>query len=427
MRAFDNSWRLGLERMYPLLAGLGNPERSLRIVQVAGTNGKGSVAYLTAGLLSQFTNGAVGLYTSPHLERLTERFQLLACGKRREITEADLAQALEQVKKAAQELDPALGPVTEFEAWTAAAALLFAEAGVEYAVFEVGLGGRLDATTALPAEVAVLTSISYDHQDRLGPDLTGIAREKAAIIREGQPVVVLNQDDAALAVIEKTAAEKKARIHPVKDRFQVHRYRPEGTSFTWFSSDLSPHRFQLGLLGKQQVQNAAAALLVLEHFVGSALVGPEGEAKAGAFLASASWPGRFEVISGRNGPLVLDVGHNPQALMGFLENLDLYFPDRPKWGLFGTLVDKDYRTAAALLESYPFEGLVLTEPVSPRRLPVAELTELFTGRYRLKCEPDWRQALEIAQEAAKAEGALLCVFGSFFLVGPVRASLGAVK
>lgn len=413
--------------MYPLLEQLGNPEKNLRIIQVAGTNGKGSVSYLTAGLLSKSTQGAVGLFTSPHLERLTERFQLVTDGKYREVDQADLDQALAKVAVAAEKLPAELGPLTEFEAWTATAALLFAQAGVTEAVFEVGLGGRLDATTALPAELAIITPIAYDHLDRLGTTLTCIAQEKAAIIRPGQKVVVAQQVPEVQVVIEAQAQQEQATLFLV-DGYTGISYQPNGTLLAWRSQTGQSYQFTLGLLGQHQVANAAIALTAVEVWQGNAVIAnDQSRAQLGQMLAEAVWPGRFELLRYQQQPVLLDVGHNPHGIRSFLENLNLYFPHTPKWGIFGGLRDKDYQTSLAYLAETSFQKLIFTEPWSERRVTVADLAAAYQGSQPVELEPDLLTALDRGLAGAAQDSALLVVFGSFFLIGPVRSRLkGAV-
>lgn len=410
--------------MYPLLAEFGHLEDKLQIIQVAGTNGKGSVSYLTAGLLSAVTREPVGLYTSPHLEKLNERFQIVDDQGRRPFPFEQVELALARVAEATKNLPSSLGPVTEFEAWTVAAVLLFYEAGLTNAVFEVGLGGRLDATTALPAKLAVICPIDYDHLDRLGTDLASIAAEKAAIIRPGQPVVVAEQQAAATAVIEAVALEQRARLIPVAERYQILEFTSAGTDFTWLAGNDQQYTFRLGLKGRQQVMNAACALSAVEEYVGSGqLAQAQTRERIARFLAEAKWPGRFELLESHGQQVLLDVGHNPQAIKVLLENLQLYFPDTPIWGVYGSLLDKDYRTVAALLTEYPFQGLVITEPWSERKLSSRELAALFPPSMQIIEEADLESAVELGLAKAKADRALVAIFGSFFLVGPARTKL----
>lgn len=423
MKTFDASWRLGLERMYPLLAKLGHPEQGLRIIQVAGTNGKGSTSYLTSAILSVLKQDAVGLYTSPHLERLTERFVLVRSGQREEASKEEVARVLERVWQAAQSLPSELGSLTEFEAWTLAAVLLFAEKGITEAVFEVGLGGRLDATTALPAEVGVITPISYDHQDRLGSDLTSIAGEKAAIIRPGQKVIIGEQEPESWRVLETYAQRADARLIPVSGRYRANSFAPSGTVFEWLSANGQWHTFKLGLLGAYQVANAASALTAVQEYTGISFEDTSAIRLVREALLKAAWPGRFELIKYGRQPLILDVGHNPQGIQGFLENLELYFPDQPKWGVFANLKDKDYTTSLNLLASSAFKGFVFTEPWSERRLAVADLAQAFKGSQEVISEPDLTLAVEKGLAKAAEDSAVLAIFGSFFLVGPARSLL----
>lgn len=373
---------LGLDRVHLALARLGHPDRRLRFVQIAGTNGKGSTAAMTERLLRE-AGVHTGLFTSPHLVRFSERIRLRG----------------EEVKGSA--LDAALSrvlatqvPLTYFEASTLVAVAVMADAGVDLGVMETGLGGRLDAVTALPAIATAITSIGADHLDVLGPTLAHVAREKAAIARPAVDLLVpegLAPD--LLGEIRGVAAALGAAVQRV----------PEVP-------------LAVALPGAHQQRNAALALALATraaHALGRAL--PASAVRQA--LAQVSWPGRLE----RLGPLLLDCAHNPegaQALAGHLAGC----PERPRVLVLSMVAGKDVEGVAEAL--WPqVEAVVATRCASDRALPAEDLACRLPRGRDVSVVPDPAQAVAEAQR--RAGPGLVVVAGSVFLVGQVRAqSLG---
>lgn len=398
-----SAMKLGLENIEKLLAALGNPEKSYLKVQVAGTNGKGSVCAFLNSICLQ-AGIRTGMYTSPHLVSITERVQINGV----DISETDFARIATHVRETGDRLlaDRVLEyRPTFFEQVTAIALLAFAEAKVEVAILETGLGGRLDATTAANAEIAVITRIDYDHQNYLGDTIEEIAAEKAAIIRANT--------DSVIAGEQSPEAEKV-----ILDRCAAHNIVPRLASQlnTWNTSNgvilESYGKAELGLKGKHQIQNAKVALMVsivlCEYFpisVDDILNG----------LEAARHPGRLEYI----GLYLLDGAHNiggAKALVDFLDE----FEKRPITMIYGTMQDKDVGGITKIL--FPkAKNVILTTPENWRAKPVGELLKFAGANSRVKVTETVEDAIALANDVA-GDGIIL-VTGSLYLVGEVRKIL----
>ncbi|MDI6870503.1 MAG: Mur ligase family protein [Bacillota bacterium] len=443
-------WHLGLDRIEALLAGLGHPERAFPAVQVAGTNGKGSTAAMLASILAA-AGCRTGLYTSPHLESYRERLAILEersskrAGRparicRRLVAGRRLASVLGRVMAVADEVarGPAGAP-TEFEVLTATAAQWFAEEQVDVAVLEVGLGGRLDATTAVPALLAVLTHIDLDHTDRLGSTLAAIAAEKAAIIRPGRPVVVAPQAGEAWAVIARQAAGQGSPVFAVSEGREgaeprsegaaaasvaVARYAVEGvtwrhTTFTYFPAAGPPlEGLRTALLGRHQATNAAVALAAALALRREGFATTEEAIRRG--LASARWPGRLEVL--RRRPLVVvDGAHNPDGMRRLVEAWKELSPGRRPLVVCGFLRDRPVAEMVAALAGLAGE-VIVTRPASDRAAEPVEVAGLFASHgvdATVEGDPTAAACLALARPSVKA-GAPVLGCGTLYLVGALR-------
>ncbi|HVN38720.1 MAG TPA: folylpolyglutamate synthase/dihydrofolate synthase family protein [Myxococcota bacterium] len=411
--------RFSLDPIRALLARLGNPERALPVVHVAGSKGKGSTALLTEAIL-RGAGRRVGTYTSPHLERWTERFRVDGV----EIDGSRLAAAVDQVRPHVEALcagDARTAP-TFFDAITAAALALFAEARVECAVLEVGLGGRLDSTNACEPAVTCITSIELEHTDRLGNSLAAIAAEKAGILKRGIPAVVGRLPDEALEVVERRAAEVGAPIARFGRDFEGELLDGdlEGSRIRLRDGALETAT-RLPLLGAPSVHNAALALACARRLLGDAVPAPALAELARSSLASVELPGRIEVV--RRRPLILvDAAHtadSAQALASVLERLA-----RPLRLVLSISEGKD--VAAILAPLLPLaSSLVLTraEPVrsmAPEAL--ASLASRLAPDLPALVEEDPRVAVRSAR-ARCADTDAMCVTGSVYLAGIARSEL----
>ena len=414
--------RPGLGTMRALCAALGNPERELAAIHVAGTNGKGSVTAICEAALR--TMGLrVGRYTSPHLVRVNERFVLDG----REATDAELAGALDEVEAACarEGLEP-----TFFEALTACAFVLFRRAGVHLAVLEVGMGGRWDATNVIEAPlVSVITHVALDHCAILGETLEAIAGEKAGIVKAGRPVVVGAMDARARAAIAARAAELGAPFHDAAEeiRVSVSRRTIHGQTLRCESPSGAYPAALTRLAGTYQVENAATALCALERLGEQGLpVPPKAFAEA---LRTVSWPGRCQLIS-ESPPTFLDGGHNPDALRALREALKSMHIRRRVALVCGFCADK--AVGEALREIAPLVSAAWAVPLSnPRGLaPGALAAELAAaGIAAAIAMPSVEEGVEAATAWAEDNQGTVLICGSLFLVGEVlalREGLGAI-
>jgi len=402
--------RPGLERIETLLAALGHPEERYRIVQVGGTNGKGSAAVMLAAAL-RAAGRRVGLYTSPHLVSFRERIRVDAAP----IPEDAVADGVEALGTLVARLD-----ATMFETTTALALDHFAREAVEVAVLEVGLGGRLDATTVGVPAATVLARIDRDHEAVLGATLAEIAEEKAAIIRAGVAVAAAQAPEVTAIVERRARAAGVPLLLEGRDlRAAVARRDLDGQWIDCAGPGFALRGLRLGMLGSFQPANALLAVAAA-HALGA------DEAAIRDGLARARWPGRFQVARRRGGWLVLDGAHNPGAARALAASLRDAFGDAAVTLVLAISRDKDARAILAALAPCA-RRLILTRSSSARSAAPEELRRALPAPH-----PDVRVAASaeeaLAVAAAPGGTPILCVAGSLFLVGDVlRAARGGDK
>lgn len=405
--------KLGLSQITTLLAALGHPERRFRSVTVAGTNGKGSTtAMIERGLRA--AGLTTGRYTSPHLVHIEERITINGSP----ITAAHFDAYAAQVRAAADHVLP--HPPSFFEATTAMALIAFAEAGVDTAVLEVGLGGRLDATNVVDAAVAVITPVDFDHQLYLGNTLQAIAGEKAGIIKPGALVCVGPQPDVARDVIAARAAGQGATVVWSNEAATIEASVDARGSDLHLTTPVRRYpRLRVGLAGRHQIDNAVLAVLVLESLPAAGW--PEMPVNAIATaLADVEWPARLEWRSTPDGDVLIDGAHNPagaRALASFVHEAI----GHPVPLVVGVMADKAVDDVVAALAPVA-AAWVVTSPASPRALSPAALAAVCR---RHSTAP----VLEVAdvRAALAAAGHLrpgpIVVAGSLYLAGELRAGL----
>lgn len=398
---------LGLDRIRKVLEALGNPQRGVVTVHIAGTNGKGSTAAMTDAII-RAAGLRSGLYTSPHLSRFTERIRIDG----READGDALAVLAERVAAASDALG---APLTYFELATVLAFLAFAEARVDVAVLETGLGGRLDATSVCEPVATAITSIALDHAEFLGTTLPAIAREKAGIAKAGIPLYLAPlPEDARAAIVESAATVRAPVLH--------------------FGTDFTEPSGRLALAGSHQRTNAAIAV-ALAGRAAAACGRPLTEVDIAAGLASVTWPGRMEWLAD---DLLLDCAHNPEGAAVLAEAVRRT-PAARRALVFSAVAGKAVSDMLAALTP-PFDFVVATRSSSDRALPAAEVARLAAAAFPseeaagpVEDRPRVSQAAEplAAVAAARAlvgAAGLVVVAGSTFLVGDVRAAvLGEVR
>lgn len=410
-------WRPGLETIERLLALVGDPHLRIPTVHVGGTNGKGSTAAMLAAIL-RAAGYRTGLYTSPHLLSFTERIRV--DGRPIGETEvADLTAELSGVCAGRFAEGPAPPPPgalshpTFFELTTAMAFLHFLRQGVEIAVVEVGLGGRLDATNAIRPRAALLTNVGFDHREYLGDTLEAIALEKAGIIKPGVPILTAAAGEV-LAVFRRVAAERGAPFSAVAES---HAWRLREAGLGGLEFDLSGPAGRYGALrlplaGAHQLLNAVLAVAGAETLAGQGLGCGEAAIRAG--LGAVRWPGRLQLVPG-SPRLILDGAHNPPGTATLAEFLAAQRPDLGRLVLvFGVLRDKEWRVMLPRLLPLA-DAVVLTRPPSERAEEPAAVRAAYPELPGLRVEADVARAIESARTLAGPAGSVV-VTGSLYTV-----------
>ncbi len=399
----------GLDRIRKLLSLLGDPQKELKFVHIAGTNGKGSTAAMTASILCKAGYKA-GLFTSPYIYRFHERIQMDGA----QISDEKLLPLILKVKALAETMEEL---PTEFEFVTALAMEYYRQEKCPIVVLEVGMGGRIDATNAIDApEVAVITNIGLDHTDALGDTLPEIAANKAGIIKPGCHAVTYRGDADVEAVYENICKELDVPLRKADfDSIKLHCCDLFGQRFD------HGHRkeLELPLLGDHQLHNAAVVLAVIDALIERGWNISEENIRDG--LKAVTWPGRFDIVC-RQPLFIIDGGHNPQCIQALVKNIDDYLADRKVVALTGVLADKDYgEMFRPVMEKV--DSFVCITPDNPRRLPAHELAEHLraAGARAVACDTV-KEAVETAKEMAGEKGAVLC-FGSLYSIGDIKEAL----
>lgn len=403
----------GLRRIGQLLALLGNPERKLKFIHIAGTNGKGSTASMTASILNQ-AGYRTGLFTSPFIYRFHERIQF--CGQ--EIADEDLVEVVEYVKAFAETMAE---PPTEFELVCGIAMEYYARKQADIVVLEVGMGGKNDATNIIGCpEVAVITNIGLDHTDALGNTLEEIAANKAGIFKENGSAVVYRAIPSVEAVYEQICDEKNIRLRKADfDSLVPRTHDLFGQTFDCGSRK----ELSLPLLGDHQLHNAAVVLSTVDALIEQGWNISEANIREG--LRLVTWPGRFDIVS-RDPLFIIDGGHNPQCIEALVKNIEDYLTGRKVVALTGVLEDKDYADMYRPVMELVSQFVCITPP-NPRKLEGAELAKHLrsAGADAVACATV-SEGVEKAIALAGSDGAVLC-FGSLYTIGAIRDALLELK
>jgi dihydrofolate synthase/folylpolyglutamate synthase len=412
--SFDKyGWILGLERITSLLEQLGNPHRELKVVHVAGTNGKGSVCKYISSIL-QKAGYTVGVYLSPHIERFSERIVV----NNQEISEEELAILVSEVRPLVEEMKQNDSTPTFFEIVTALAFQYFKNRIVDYAVVEVGLGGRFDATNVVTPLVSVITNISLEHTDILGNDISSIAFEKAGIIKNQVPVITAATQNAR-GTIEHVARERNAPILCI-DRTMWKRMSFTGKYQEFvIQGSFKDYTVKTSLLGQHQGENIAVAIAVVERLQMGGVYIADGDILDG--IAAASHPGRMEIVSEK--PLILlDGAHNPDGINMLAKTLKEDFSSHRFILVLGVLKEKDIKTMVSTIIPLS-DVIIVTKSANPRAsdpLFLKETIEKFDVNKKIFIEDSIPEAIDHAKRIAKQKD-MICVSGSLFTVGEARS------
>ncbi|OFQ05575.1 dihydrofolate synthase [Streptococcus sp. HMSC062D07] len=407
----------GLERMVELLALRGNPHLKLKVIHIGGTNGKGSTIAFLKTMLEKM-GLRVGVFSSPYLIHYTD--QIAINGE--SIPEARLETLMADYRSLLEgEHAPALQGTTEFEIITAIAYDYFASERVDVAIMEVGMGGLLDSTNVCQPILTGITTIGLDHVALLGDSLEAIAEQKAGIIKQGVPLVTGNIVPEALAVIDQIAKAKQAPRLAYRDDYQVSHHESIETGEVFdYTSSFRQGRFQTGLLGIHQVENAGMAITLLDTYcqeTGRELASNDLIAQA---LEETSWPGRLEIVS--KGPLViLDGAHNPHAIKALVATLQERFADYQKEILFTCIKTKALEDMLDLLENLPGTNLTLTHFEDGRATDEEVLKE--AARSRELNYQSWQEFLDQKMTDDEEKKTVRIVTGSLYFLSQVRAYL----
>ncbi|MCB2300747.1 bifunctional folylpolyglutamate synthase/dihydrofolate synthase [Clostridium tagluense] len=423
--------KLGLERTEKILEILGNPHKKLKCIHIAGTNGKGSTTAMVTNILVE-SGYKVGSYISPFIEEFEERMQI----NNTNISKADLSNIITEVSKAVEKVvELGYSNPTEFEIITCAGFLYFYKNKVDFAVMEVGMGGRLDSTNVIIPVVSVITSISLDHTQILGDTIDKIAYEKAGIIKEGIPVVMFPQQKESYDVIERICREKNCKLIKVpresatylgKEKLQqVSITSLEGTGYS--NNNLITQKLkvqtlnndyiiELSLLGKHQLLNCCVAINVIEELIVQGATISKNDILMG--LGTVKWPARLEVMNKK--PLVvIDGAHNIDGIKNLTESIDMYFNYNKIILILGILADKQVEEMIKTI--VPKVSRVITVTPHSQRAELSQQLKVQVEKYIGSCESieNYEEAYKKALSYCEQED-LLLVCGSLYMVGDMR-------
>ncbi|MEB3025216.1 folylpolyglutamate synthase/dihydrofolate synthase family protein [Parvimonas sp. M13] len=403
--------KLGLQNIKTLMEKLGNPQDKLKIIHIAGTNGKGScTSFVNSVLVSQ--GYKVGMFTSPSIYNFEERIRI----NNKNIPEDKLIELMDEVREVANTLEvfPA-----DFELVTAVAFLYFYREKCDFAIMEVGLGGRLDATNVVDKPlITLITSISFDHQQFLGNTIKEISLEKAGIIKDGVPLVLYSQDTEIMDNIIRVAKSKNSKVI-VNDlsKIKILENNKSGQIIDYKEF----RNLKINLLGSHQVKNATISLeLLLElRKMGFEI---SNESIYNGFL-TVTWPCRFELVS-KSPDFILDGAHNIDGIEKFISNINFYYKDSRKIAIFGVLEDKDYNEMLERIIPY-FDMFLTVRPDSERAMEAYELKDKIEALTEKKVYSfdNYQDAIDKSFEISSKDD-VISAFGSLYFVGEVRKLLG---
>lgn len=404
------SWQrcaLGLSRIEELMRLLGNPEKKLKYVHIAGTNGKGSTAAFIASILMK-AGYKTGLYTSPYINSFNERIQINGSN----ITNEELIKIAEEVKEKVKLMKE---KPTEFEIITAMAFLYFRNSKVDIVVLEVGLGGRLDSTNIIEeSEVAIITTIGLEHTKELGDTVEKIAYEKAGIIKKKCDTVLYQQSSSVHRIVSEICREKDSKLH-ILNFNEVREFKSDLDSQIFNTRDYK--NIEIKLLGEHQIKNATVALKTAEVLKKRGWNISDDAIYQG--LKKTKWPGRFEILN-REPLFIVDGAHNPNGVATLVYNIGKYFPNKKVIILVGVMADKEYEKMLDKVAPFVKEFIVV-QPNNPRALFSSDLVGFLKKRYDISVIDGGEVSKGVKEALMRAEASdIIIAFGSLYMVGDIR-------
>lgn len=403
----------GLERTYKLLEHLGNPERDLKLIHIAGTNGKGS----TTSMITEILMGEgykVGMYTSPFIEEFEERIQI----NRNNIPKESLAILMDEIKVAVDKvIEAGYNHPTEFEIITVLMLLYFKKENIDFGVIEVGLGGTLDSTNVIKPIIQVITSISFDHTNLLGNTLEKIAREKAGIIKKGIPTVIYPQQEEVLKVIKNKCFEMDSKLYIANNenlKFKNIVNLDKPYQLLKYNNEID---ILLPLLGEHQIINLSVAMQAIEVLNNKNIIDIS-IANIVKSIKNVSWKGRLEVLS-NNPYVVIDGAHNIQGIKTLSRNIKKYFKYENLYLILGILADKDVEEMIKIIT--PMAKKVYSVTPNSIRGELAESLKDEVSKFNKNCKAfdKYEEAyLEALNDASEKD--LILASGSLYMIGDMR-------
>ncbi|KFN02411.1 bifunctional folylpolyglutamate synthase/dihydrofolate synthase [Bacillus clarus] len=411
----------GLERMQWMLEELGNPERHIKCVHLAGTNGKGSTLTYMRYMLED-AKYKVGTFTSPYIETFNERISVNGTP----IADKEITELVNMVKPVVEKLDETnLGEATEFEIITVMAICYFGKVNFcDVVLFETGLGGRFDSTNVIHPVLTIITNIGHDHMHILGNTLGEIAYEKAGIIKSGVPVITGVQDEEALQVIQRVAKEKQANLYEFGKQFTaVHKQSNEdGERFDFTCPFASFEDVRISMKGRHQVGNAALALMAM-MYVKTYLSFLIDEEQIRTGLNEAYWIGRFEKLQSKP-DVIIDGAHNPEGIASLVKTVEAHYKDKNVIVLFTALGDKQLHNMVGQLETIADE-IIFTTFTFDRAISAEKLASYSQKESREVFE-NWKEAIDTKIEMI-GENDVFIITGSLYFISEVRKYICRTK
>ncbi|GAA0456801.1 folylpolyglutamate synthase/dihydrofolate synthase family protein [Alkalibacillus silvisoli] len=406
----------GLSRVQYLLEQLGNPQNQIKTIHVAGTNGKGTTTLFLNNMLEQH-GYKVGSFTSPYIETMNERISI----NKQPVNGCELAELVTQIQPICEEVAKSgEGPPTEFEIITVMAYVYFAKKQVDYAIIEVGLGGRLDSTNVIQPIISIITTIGYDHVNVLGNSLGEITQEKAGIIKENVPVITGVKQEEAQKVIQEVSRRCEAPVKWLNQDFHIKiiESTQTGETFDFTRQDCSLDRVQLSMCGHHQIENAA---LAIESFLTIAELEGGGCRSDAIYqgLNQSYWPGRFEYVQ-TNPDIIFDGAHNVEAVKALIETINERY-DPSKVRIICAFVKNKPIDQILSMMSKNFTNITLTTFDFLNNCGYYELNEKYEN-YNVSIVRDWKITYDTAVESLD-HSEVLVVTGSLYFVSEIKRKL----